>query len=191
MGAVSKPVIRPRSRDMLISMLVLLPVVAFFAFLGKGCSFSPGGPTMDPSAVPSVEVAPVLAATARQVPFPLRNPATPAGWRATSVDRRPAPGGTVAVRVSWLTSAGRYLRLVQSNAEEGALVADETAGPPASAAPVRVGASDWVVYQGANGEQAWVRRDGPVEWLVTGDGVAAEFQALAQAVTAAPPLPRS
>jgi hypothetical protein len=174
---------------MLISILVLLPVVGIFAFLGRGCSFSPGGPTVDPSAVPSVQVAPVLATVARQVPIPLRNPATPTGWRATSVDPRPAPGGAVAVRVSWLTSAGRYLRLVQSNAEEGALVADETAGQPGAAAPVRVGATDWVAYRGANGEQAWAHRDGPVEWLVTGDGVAAEFQALAQAVAAAPPLP--
>lgn len=176
---------------MLISMLVLLPVVGLFAFLGRGCSFSPGGPTVDPSAVPSVEFAPVLVAVARQVPFPVRIPVTPAGWRATSVDRRPAPGDAAAVRVSWLTAAGRYLRLVQSNAEEGALVADETAGPPTSAAPVRVGGADWVAYRGANGEQAWAHRDGAVEWLITGDGVAAEFQALAQGVAAAPPLPHS
>lgn len=176
-------------RDMLISMLILLPIVGLMAFLGRGCSFSPGAPTMDPSAIPTVDTRQALGAAARQVPFPLRQPVPPGGWRANVVDQRKAPGDASAVRVGWITPAGRYLRLVQTTAEEGALVAAETGGPPTSAAPLEEAGVSWVNYTGANGEQAWARRSDGVEWLITGDGVPAEFQILAQALVAAPPLP--
>src|SRR5215469_5015551 len=81
-----------RPRDMIISLLILLPLVGLFALLGRGCSFSPLGPTVDPNAAPSVDPRPALTAAARRVPFPVRLPALPAGWRANAVDSRPAPG---------------------------------------------------------------------------------------------------
>jgi hypothetical protein len=174
---------------MLISMLILLPIIGVLAFLGRGCSFSPGGPSADPSTMPSVEAPAALAAAARQVPFPLREPVLPANWRANAVDQRKAPGDTPAVRVGWITSGGRYLRLVQTTAEEGALVAAETGGPPTSATPVNAAGLTWVDYTCANGEQAWAYRAGGVEWLITGDGVAGEFQILAAAQAKASPLP--
>ncbi|HEY0578548.1 MAG TPA: DUF4245 domain-containing protein, partial [Pseudonocardia sp.] len=163
-------------RDMLISMLILLPIVGLMAFLGRGCSFSPGAPTMDPSAIPTVDTRQALGAAARQVPFPLRQPVPPGGWRANVVDQRKAPGDASAVRVGWITPAGRYLRLVQTTAEEGALVAAETGGPPGSAAPVQAAGLTWVNYTGANNEQAWAYRADGVEWLITGDGIVPEFQ---------------
>jgi hypothetical protein len=176
-------------RDMLISMLILLPIVGLLAFLGRGCSFSPGGPTVDPSATPTVDTRHALAAAAHQVAFPLRDPAVPPGWRANVVDQRKAPGDVDAVRVGWITAGGRYLRLVQTTAEEGTLVAAETGGPPSSAAPVQAAGRSWVDYTGANNEQAWAYRADGVEWLITGDGIVPEFQVLAAAVAEAPPLP--
>lgn len=176
---------------MLISMAILLPIVALMALLGRACSFSPGGPSVDPSAMPTVDAHPALVAAARHVPFPLREPALPPDWRANLVDERAEPGGAPAVQVGWLTPAGRYLRLVQSTAEEGALVAAATAGPPGAARPVDVGGLTWVDYRGANGEQAWAHAGEGVEWLITGDGVPAEFQVLASALAAANPLPRA
>lgn len=181
-----------RPRDMMISMLILLPLIGVFALLGRGCSFSPGGPTVNPDAMPRVDVHGPLVAAARALPFPVREPSLPATWRANSVERRPAPGGAGAVRVGWVTDGGRYLRLVQtaSSTDEGALVAAETGGPPRAAEPVDVAGSAWVRYTGGNGEQAWARQAGDARWLITGDGVEPEFRLLATAVAAAPPLSR-
>ncbi|MBO0848294.1 MAG: DUF4245 domain-containing protein [Pseudonocardia sp.] len=182
-----------RPRDMVISLLILLPLIGVFALLGRSCSFSPGGPTVNPAAMPRVDVHGPLVSAARELPFAVREPSLPAGWRANSVDRRPAPAGAGAVRVGWVTDGGRYLRLVQTastGADEGALVAAETGGPPRAAEPVDVAGTAWVGYTGANGEQAWVRQADGARWLITGDGVEPEFRLLATAVAAAPPLPR-
>jgi hypothetical protein len=176
-------------RDMLISMLILLPIVGLVAVLGRGCSFAPDGPTVDSSHLPNVDIHGALVAAARAMPFELREPSVPAGWRANAVDQRPGPGGASTVRVGWVTTAGRYLRLVQSTAQEGALVAAETQGPPSAARPVAAAGATWVDYQGGNGERAWTRRADGVQWLITGDATAGEFDALARAITAAAPLP--
>jgi hypothetical protein len=176
---------------MVISMAILLPIIGLMAFLGRGCSFSPGGASADPAAMPRVDSREALTAAARQVPFPLRDPVLPPGWRANVVDQRAAPGGAPSVRVGYLTPAGRYLRLVQSTAEEGTLVAAETGGPPTDAMPVDAGGVSWVKYRGGNGEDAWARHADGVQWLITGDGIPAEFRVLAAAVTATSPLPRN
>jgi hypothetical protein len=175
---------------MLISMLILLPIIGLLAFLGRGCSFSPGGPTVDPSRLPGIDAHGALSAAARATPFAVREPVVPAGWRANAVDQRPAPGGAKAVRIGWVTDGGRYLRLVQSTAEEAALVTAEAGGPPTGAGPLSVAGAPWVAYTGGNGEQAWTRREDGVQLVVTGDGVPAEFRTLAEAVSVAKPLPR-
>lgn len=178
-------------RDMIISMAVLLPIVAFVALLSRGCSFSPGGPTVDPAQMPKADAHAIYTEAARRLSFPIREPMLPAGWRASTVNQRLAPGNASAVRVSWITDGGRYLRFVQTTAEEGALVADETGGgQPAAQGPVDVSGQQWVSYTGANGEQAWTRKAEGVIWLITGDGVASEFTVLAKAVESAQPLPR-
>jgi hypothetical protein len=170
-------------------MLILLPIIGLVALLGHSCSFSPGGPTVDSSQLPTVDPHPMLVAASRTVGFPLREVVVPPGWRASVMNLEKAPGGASAVRVSWITPGQRYLRLVQTTAQEGALVAAEAGGAPTGATPIQAAGAEWVDYTGGNGEQAWARRNGQVEWLVTGDGTAAEFIALAEAITIAPPLP--
>jgi hypothetical protein len=189
-GKLRQPPLGAGPRDMLISMLVLLPIVGLVAVLGRGCSFAPAGPTVDSAHLPNVDIHGALPAAARAVPFELREPSVPAGWRANSVDQRPGPGGAPTVRVGWVTTAGRYLRLVQSAGQEGELVAAETQGPPRAARPVAAAGATWVDYQGGNGERAWTRRADGAQWLITGDATAAEFDLLARAITAAAPLSR-
>ncbi|HEY4006000.1 MAG TPA: DUF4245 domain-containing protein [Pseudonocardia sp.] len=189
---------RPRTvlgagpRDMILSMLVLLPIVGLVALIGRGCSFSPGGVSVDPSSMPTVDVHAIYTEAARRLPFPIREPATPVGWRASSSDQRLAPGGASAVRVGWITDGGRYLRLVQTPAEEGALVVAETGGgPPTANGPVTVGNQQWVDYTGANSEHAWVSHADGVTLLLTGDATPDEFHTLAEAAQRAVPLPHS
>src|SRR5919197_5592664 len=75
----------PRSaltiRDMLVAIGVLVVVITLFAGLARSCSFSPGGPTVDASRLPTVDAQAQLKALAPKVPFPLKIPAVPAGWR--------------------------------------------------------------------------------------------------------------
>jgi hypothetical protein len=182
----------PSPRDILLSIVVLLPVIGLVALVGRGCSFSPGGPTVDPDSAPRVDATPALVAAARQLPFPVRDPAVPPAWRANSTDRRPAPGDQSAVRVGWLTDGGRYLRLVQTAPapDEAPLVTAETQAPPQALGVVDVAGRTWVRYAAPRGEEAWVTTADGVRWLITGDGTEADFRTLAGAVAAAPPLAR-
>src|SRR5918912_2781488 len=126
-GPPAKP---PRSalsmRDLLGAIALLVVVVLALGGLTRGCSFAPGGPTTDPSAGPTVDAPAQLRALAGSTPFALRVPAVPADWRANAVGtERVGPAARLAVRTGYVTPAGRYLRLVQSDAEETELVGAE------------------------------------------------------------------
>ncbi|MGQ0575284.1 MAG: DUF4245 domain-containing protein [Pseudonocardia sp.] len=179
----------PRSslgvRQLVGAILVLLPVILLFGGLSR-CSFSPGGPSFDPSAGPSVDAPALLRDLAPQVPFVLRVPAVPPGWRANAVDRAALDGGS-AVRVGYLTGAGRYVQLVQSDAAEEIVVRDAAGALPPGRGTVEVAGRVWVVYGGA--EPVWVADVDGVRLLVTGSGDDAEFRVLAAAVLAGARLP--
>lgn len=185
-GPPAKP---PRSaltvRDMVGAMVVLVVLALLFAGATRSCAFSPGGPTVDPSAGPRVDAPAQLRALADNVDFAVRIPAVPPGWRSNAVDRADVEGGQ-AVRVGYLTPQGRYLRLVQSDAPEGALLAAEADDAPVARGTVEVAGQVWVVYDDGTGEPIRIATgSGPdgatVRWLVTGSGSEADFVALAGA----------
>ncbi len=184
------------ARDMLVAVGVLALIVVVVGGVTRGCSFSPGGPSVDPNAVPVVDAPTQLRSLAPGVPFALRVPAVPPGWRSNSVDQdlvdptEPAAGR--AVRVGYLTPEGRYLRLLQSDARsEEALLAVETG---ANAVPARgtveVGGLRLVVYGAEGDEPIWIGQlDDGIRVLITGSGAEADFQALAGAVLTGEQLP--
>ena len=192
MGRV--PADKPRhlqsSRDMFLSIIPLVLVVLALAGLARACSFSPGGPTA--SAPPSVDAGAALSMDARTVSFPLRSPGLPAGWVSNSGNRHTVAGaqGGVADDTGWISPAGRYLRLAQSNASEDALVADEVGGRRTATGVAPVGGRDWVVYAQQDAETVWVANLGNVRLLITGSGTEAEFTTLAAATAQAAPLSR-
>ncbi|MFR9801701.1 DUF4245 domain-containing protein [Pseudonocardia sp. RS010] len=180
-----------RVRDMLMALAVLLVVVAVGGGV-RSCSFAPAGPTVDPDAAPTVDAPARLAEFARVSEFPLRVPAVPPGWRSNSTDRSPVDGGGTAVRVGYLTPEGKYLRLVQSDGTEEALVATEAGGPLAGTGVTDAAGVRWVTYQADGGEPFRVATapDNPqVQWLITGSGTEADFAALAQATVNGQVLP--
>jgi hypothetical protein len=191
---LSKP---PRSaltiRDMLVALAVLVPVILLVGGMTRACTFSPGGPTVDPNAVPVVDAPAELRELAPFVPFAVRIPAVPAGWRSNSVDQDLVDGIRV-VRTGFLTPEGRYLRLLQSAAPEPALLAVETGAEPVPArGATEVGGQRWVVY-GAEREQIWIAEVAtpgaePVRLLITGSGGEQDFRTLAGAVLAGELLP--
>jgi hypothetical protein len=214
-GPPRKP---PRSaltvRDLLGAVALLVVVVLVVGGLTRGCTFSPGGPTVDPSAGPTVDAPAQLRALARGTPFALRVPAVPADWRANAVGVvRVAPADNRAVRTGYITPAGRYLRVTQSDAGEVELVAAEADGrgasrqageersepgsPPAvgegrgtpASGAVEVAGTTWVTYEGAREPIRVADVDG-VRLAITGSGDDAEFRTLAEATTRGAVLPR-
>jgi len=184
----------PRSalsvRDMVGAVAVLVAVVLLFAGMTRSCSFAPGGPSVDPASGPSVDAPAQLRVLAGSMAFPLRVPAPPAGWRATTVDTaRVGENGARAVRTGYLTSDGHYLRLVQSDADELALLATEAQGTPVAAGPIVVTGTTWVSYTDDTREPIRIAALDGVRLLITGSGTDDEFRTLAAAATGGQVLP--
>jgi uncharacterized protein DUF4245 len=171
------------------AVAVLVAVVLLFAGMTRSCSFAPGGPSVDPAAGPSVDAPAQLRVLAGSMPFPLRVPAPPVGWRATTVDTaRVGETGARAVRTGYLTPAGHYMRLVQSDADELALLASEAQGTPVAAGPIVVTGTTWVSYTDTREPIRIATLDG-VRLLITGSGTDDEFRTLATAATGGQVLP--
>ncbi|MDT7649050.1 MAG: hypothetical protein QOI36_456 [Pseudonocardiales bacterium] len=200
-GPPSKP---PRSamtlRDMLAALGVLVLVVLAAGGVSRSCSFAPTGPTVDSSRLPVVDAPAELRRLAPLVPLPVRIPAVPPDWRANSVDQDLVAGGGRAVRTGYVTPEGRYLRLLQSDASEPALLAVEVGREPVPGrGPADVDGQQWVVYggqgtTGARDEPIWIAEvatpNGPlVRMLITGSGTDDDFRTLAEAAVKAEPLP--
>ena len=123
------------------------------------------------------------------MPFPVRVPVMPADWIAQSSDVPTLPGSADhAVRVGWVTPAGRFARLVQTSGSEAAAVLGEM-GDPAAGGTVAAGGRTWVVHRGLRDEQAWVTDVDGVRLLVTGSATPPELTALASTTLAAPTAP--
>jgi len=195
-GPLQKP---PRSaltaRDMIGALVVLALVVLVVGGVTRSCTFAPAGPTVDASRLPVVDAPAELTRLAPGVPFPVRVPVVPAGWRANSADQTPVPDAGRAVRTGFLTPDGRYLRLVQSDATEEALLrAEAGAGAASAQGVVDVDGQRWVAYTGERAEAIWITEvpgDGvpTVRLLVTGSGSESDFRALASAAVTGKVLP--
>jgi hypothetical protein len=179
-------------RDLLGALAVLVVLVLVVGGLSRGCAFEPGGPRADPAAGPRVDAAAALRPIAAAAPFPVRLPAVPGDWRCTTVDtERIGPAGALAVRAGYLTPAGRYLRVVQSDATEEDLLASEAEGVPVARGAVDVAGRSWVTYADDTREPIRIAAVGPpVRLLITGSGTEEEFRTLAAAATGGDVLPR-
>ena len=190
-GPPGKP---PRSalsvRDMVGAVAVLVAVVLLFAGMTRSCSFSPAVPSADPAAGPRVDAPAQLRVLAGSMPFPLRVPAPPTGWRATTVDTvRVGENGARAARTGYLTTDGHYLRLVQSDADEPELLATEAQGTPVASGPIVVTGTTWVSYTDDTREPIRIAALDGVRLLITGSGTDDEFRTLAAATTGGEILP--
>lgn len=173
-------------RDMLAALGVLVVIVLVVGGLSRGFGFAPTGPTVDPAGVPVVDAPAELRGPAASVPFPLRVPATPPGWRSNSVAREPVTGtDRRSVRVGYLTGSSRYLQLVQSDAVEDALLAAQAGTRTLVAQGTQdVAGRRWVVYGARPGEPVWIADLGPVRLVISGSGTDDEYRALAGAAQA-------
>jgi hypothetical protein len=175
---------------MVWSLVALLVIIGMLLVFNRGCSFSPGGPTIDPTSAPTVDLEAVLPGRAKAVDFGVRLPAVPQGWAANSSSTGAVPPASVVVRVGWLTP-GRFVQLSQSGAEGVELVRVETAlEEPVARGRVDVGGTEWTVYGGRRDEAVWAADLGDARVVITGTGTEEEFRVLAEGVGEAKPLPR-
>ena len=191
-GPPAKP---PRSaltvRDMVGAVVVLAAIVLVFAGVTRSCSFAPGGPSVDPGAGPTVDAPAQLRVIAGAMPFAVRVPELPPGWRANSVStEQVGTAGDRAVRTGYLSPEGRFLRLVQSDADEAPLLATEADGTPVASGPVVVNGTTWVAYTDDTREPIRIAELDGVRLLITGSGDDDDFRTLAAAATAGEVLPR-
>ncbi|ABG97643.1 conserved hypothetical protein [Rhodococcus jostii RHA1] len=189
MGVASdKPRILHNNRDMVWSLVPLVLFCVLIAGIASQCTFSPGGPTSGP--IPSFDVDAALKYDAQDLPFPVRKPETPEGWTPNSGSRSivSGDGGGDSSTVGFITEAGRYIQLTQSNAVETVLVPFVAGGPRTATGTEDVAGHSWIVYGGEGVEPIWVSDFGDVRLLVTGSASPEAFEQLATAAADAPIL---
>ena len=187
--ANDKPRILHNGRDMTLSLIPLVVICVLFAALASQCSFAPFGPKAGP--VPYFDVDAALQSDAASLDFPIRDPELPPDWRPNSGSRGAVAGdqGGEASTVGFITAAGHYLQLTQSEATEATLV-PYVAGDRryATGTEHAGGAATWVVYAEDGSEPIWVADLGDVRVLLTGSADHDEFVALADATLRAEPI---
>ncbi|SEE40229.1 Protein of unknown function [Rhodococcus jostii] len=189
MGVASdKPRILHNNRDMVWSLVPLVLFCVLIAGIASQCTFSPGGPTSGP--IPSFDIDAALKYDAKDLPFPVRQPATPEGWTPNSGSRSivSGDGGGDSSTVGFITDAGRYIQLTQSNAGETVLVPFVAGGPRTATGTEDVAGHSWIVYGGEGVEPIWVSDFGDVRLLVTGSASPEAFEQLTTASADAPVL---
>lgn len=148
----------PSMGDVLRSMGVLALVILAIWGFGKIFTQTPDAPT------PSVDYAATLKSARPAADFALlAPPALPAGWKATSVRFDPQ---------SWhlgvLTADGDYIGLEQAKISVDR-AADQFAKGSAAAGTARIGSETWNVRKGPRHYLTYVRSQGGLTTLVTGD----------------------
>jgi Protein of unknown function (DUF4245) len=158
------------ARNMAISLAVLIvPLVVLVAF----CSPSADElATIDPSGT--------YQAAKSEAKFGIRIPAgLPDGWRATNSSINRGDSGAVTLRVSYLTPAGKFAQLLQSDVASDQLLPEELGGGTIQGM-TEVGGVTWQRYGGRRArETALVLLEPESSVLVVGDASIDELRALA------------
>ncbi|MFD4291847.1 DUF4245 domain-containing protein [Rhodococcus sp. NPDC058505] len=186
--AGKKPRYLQDNRDIIWSLIPLALFAIVIAAVAQSCSFSPGGPTAGP--VPQFDIDTALTFDAAELGFPVRNPAVPDSWQPNSGSRGTVSGdaGGDVSTVGYITDAGRYVQLSQSNAAEQALVEWVAGAPRAAAGAETFAGTSWVQFAEEGSEPIWVADLADARVLITGSGTAEEFGDLATAVGQAQPI---
>jgi hypothetical protein len=166
---------------MVVSLGVVLVVVMLVAMPWRRAA------TVQPVA----DWAPVAAAFAASVRWPVLVPSAPApGWTATSARIVPTVDGRTALHVGWLTADQQYLALEQSDTADVGYVrntTDDGAAVPSGAASVELGGRSWQRLVSADDStRSLVLREptrtsstGVLTYVVTGSAQWKELEAFA------------
>jgi hypothetical protein len=186
------------TKDMVMTMAVVLVVVALIALYGNNVSFAPGGPAAE-GPVPTADVIGGFAHAKATMDFPITVPeGVPEKWHPNSVsvsdpdvsnDGVARVGTLKAVRGGWITPRDNYIQLVEAEGDVPEVLANEFGAARQVSGTVDAGGAEWSVTTGVRSEAAWIRTvqaaSGETTLLITGNATEDDFRALAAAVASA------
>lgn len=186
------------TKDMVMTMAVVLVVVGLIALYGNNVSFAPGGQATE-GATPTADVIGGFSHASATMDFQITVPeGVPADWHPNSLsvsdpdvsnDGIAQVGTLKAVRGGWITPQDTYIQLVETAGDTAQTLQSEFGQARAISETVQAGGATWSVTTGVRSEAAWIRTVDTTETrttlLITGNASEDDFRALAQAVAAA------
>jgi hypothetical protein len=186
------------TKDMVMTMTVVLVVVGLIALYGQNVSFAPGGQASG-GAAPTADVIGGFSHAKTTMDFPITVPdGVPAAWHPNSLsvsdpevsnDGIAQVGTLKAVRGGWITPTDTYVQLVETAGDTAQTLQSEFGEARSVSGTVQAGGATWSVTTGVRSEVAWIRTvetaAGRTTLLITGNATPDDFRALAGAVAAA------
>ncbi|GAB25520.1 hypothetical protein GOPIP_085_00200 [Gordonia polyisoprenivorans NBRC 16320 = JCM 10675] len=184
-----KPRYLVSGKDMIWSIIPLLAICALVAIASGNCSVGLTGSASDDRRSP-FDVQGALLSDSQTLPFPIRKPPDPAGWKPSSGSRENVAGHVVS-NVGWITNSGSYVQLTQTDASEDELVDHLADGSTvASGTGTReIGGQRWVTYSTHDGNKFWITDLGSVRIAVMSTGSDSGMATMAESVIEQQPLP--
>ncbi|RAV31906.1 DUF4245 domain-containing protein [Corynebacterium heidelbergense] len=184
---IQKPRAFQGTKDIALSLGVLL-VVMFLSIGFTGlCSFHPGGADRSGTAQ-RVDVDTLLQMDAAGLQFPIRNPQMPDNWVPNSA-RRVQVGQSVSSLVGWVIDGKSYMSLTQTDAPfDKATEPDNSYREPAGTR--EVGGVQWHVFTGHDVRPIWVADAKDVRLILEGMAPDRHFETAATKVMEAQPIKR-
>ncbi|MGC4934201.1 DUF4245 domain-containing protein [Gordonia sp. DT30] len=176
-------------KDMIWSIIPLLVICAIVAIASGNCSVGLTGTAADDRTNP-FDVQSALLADSQTMPFPIRKPPDPDGWKPNSGSRENVSGHVVS-NVGWITGHGSYLQLTQTDASEDDLVDHLADGSHvASGSGTReLGGHQWVTYSTTGDNKFWITDLGTARIAILSAGPDDDMAAMATSVLDQQPLP--
>lgn len=160
---IEKPRVFQSTKDMVMSLGVLL--IAMFLVVGFTglCSVDPGTPESK-GPVNEVDARSILQMDASALNFPIRYPEMPEGWVPNS-QRRVQVGKETSVLTGWVIDGERYVSLTQTPAP-----LDKAKQPDKDVRSQtrfeKVGEQEWLVMEGEDARPVWVADLGQVRLIL-------------------------
>lgn len=182
---IQKPRAFQSTKDIVLSLVVLL--VAMFLTVGFTglCSFDPGEADRS-GPVQEVDAASVLQMDARSLDIPIRNPEMPEGWVPNSA-RRVMVGGEPSSLVGWVVNGENYISLTQTGADfKAAAQPDDSLREETGTETT--GDVEWRIFTGEDARPLWVADLGDVRLAIEAMASQEQTRTAAEKIAATEPI---
>ncbi|WP_408925382.1 DUF4245 domain-containing protein [Corynebacterium sp. YSMAA1_1_F7] len=182
---IQKPRAFQSTKDIVLSLVVLL--VAMFLTVGFTglCSFDPGEADRS-GPVQEVDAASVLQMDARSLDIPIRNPEMPEGWVPNSA-RRVMVGGEPSSLVGWVVNGENYISLTQTGADfKAATQPDDSLREETDTETT--GDVEWHIFTGEDARPLWVADLGDVRLAIEAMASQEQTRTAAEKIAATEPI---